>query len=106
MDSGTKSLSELVSDNLFRIPRYHRFYSWREKQLEDLWTDLENLEEGKDHYFGVMILQVTDGIEETEGAVSNTYNAYQVVDGQQRLATIGILLKAMTSEMKNSLLRT
>lgn len=100
MDSGTKSLSELTADNLFRLPRYQRFYSWNTKQLEDLWIDLENLEEGKDHYFGAMILQETDEIEETEGAVSNTYNVYQLVDGQQRLATIGILLREMISRME------
>jgi hypothetical protein len=51
------SLSKIFTENLFRIPDYKRGYSWSERQLKDVWTDLMLLDEGKDHYTGVLTLE-------------------------------------------------
>lgn len=48
------SLSKAFTENLFRIPDYQRGYSWGEKQLKEFWSDLDQLEEGKNHYTGVL----------------------------------------------------
>ena len=55
MDSGTESLGNIVNNRVFHIPNYQRYYSWEDKQLEDLWTDLIVLEQNKKHYFGTII---------------------------------------------------
>jgi hypothetical protein len=46
------SISKIFTENLFRIPDYQRGYSWTEKQLKDFWNDINQLEEGKNHYTG------------------------------------------------------
>jgi len=51
------SLSKIFTENLFRIPDYQRGYSWAEKQLKDFWNDIDQLEEGKHHYTGVLTLE-------------------------------------------------
>lgn len=100
MSSGTTSLKDLTSGRAFQIPDYQRYYSWEEKQLEDLWTDLIHLEEDKKHYFGTVILKETDRSKETEGTFGTEYNLFEIIDGQQRLTTITILFKVMTSEIE------
>ena len=51
------SVSKIFTENLFRIPDYQRGYAWSEKQLKDFWNDIEQLEEGKHHYTGVLTLE-------------------------------------------------
>ena len=41
----------------FRIPDYQRGYAWTEKQLKDFWTDIQQLEPGRNHYTGVLTLE-------------------------------------------------
>lgn len=99
MDSGTRSFSDLLSDRVFHIPNYQRYYSWEEKHLDDLWTDITILEEGKRHYFGTVILQETSDTKETEGPLSKKYQIFKIIDGQQRLTTIAIILKVLGNKM-------
>ena len=80
--SNLETLSEIFNDKIFRIPDYQRGYSWEKEQLEDFWRDLENLDEHRVHYTGMITV---------EHKKENDY--YHVVDGQQRLTTIIILLK-------------
>ncbi len=49
-----ESLTEIFNNKIFRVPDYQRGYSWGKSQLEDLWRDLEILEEGKNHYTGML----------------------------------------------------
>lgn len=99
------SASKLFTENLFRIPDYQRGFSWSEKQLKDFWNDIEQLEEGKNHYTGVVTLEAVaptlyrrwdDDLWIIE---SKRYAPYYVVDGQQRLTTIIILLQAILEKM-------
>lgn len=99
------SASKLFTENLFRIPDYQRGYSWSEKQLKDFWNDIDQLEEGKNHYTGVVTLEAVslplyqrwdDDLWIIE---SKRYSPYYVVDGQQRLTTIIILLQVILEKM-------
>ena len=78
-----KNLQEIFNEKLFRIPDYQRGYAWGEKQLTDLWRDLDTLEDGRIHYTGLL------SVDETTPTEKNTVH---VVDGQQRLATLIILI--------------
>lgn len=88
------NLTELFNTRIFRIPDYQRGYAWEDKQLGELWDDLDEIQfvdgELKKHYTGTIYLEETKPIE-TESWLSNV-KFYNVVDGQQRLTTINILL--------------
>ena len=94
------SLTDLFNRSIFRIPDYQRGYSWEELQLEEFWSDILNLLPNRDHYTGMISLKKLDR-EYTSDEKWNderwlldnwNYNAYHVVDGQQRLTTFIILI--------------
>ena len=80
------SLEAVFNGRIFRIPDYQRGYSWETGQLSDLWSDIELLDEGKDHYTGVLSVIAPD---------KKTPKTLNVVDGQQRLTTLVILIKSI-----------
>ncbi|GHT03792.1 hypothetical protein AGMMS49525_09450 [Bacteroidia bacterium] len=89
------NLSELFSSRIFRTPDYQRGYAWGEKQLSELWDDLEEIpidEKGeyKKHYTGTIFLKET--LPNSNEKWYSDAKYYDVVDGQQRLTTISILL--------------
>ncbi|WP_435362346.1 DUF262 domain-containing protein [Haloarchaeobius sp. DFWS5] len=100
MESGKKSLDELITAGVFHIPDYQRYYSWTKSEWEDLWTDLYTLPPNKQHYFGTIILQKT---KETEtGGSTGGYGSSKekpvnlLIDGQQRLTSLTLLVRSMT----------
>jgi hypothetical protein len=100
MESGKKSLKELATAGVFHIPEYQRYYSWTEPEWSDLWTDLYTLPEGKQHYFGTIVIQRTTDTEtaqQIDGYGSETEKRINLlIDGQQRLTSLTLLVKAMT----------
>lgn len=67
----------------FRIPRFQRLYSWEREQWEALVADLdESFQHQKPLFLGMCVLAM-DG------------EAYDVIDGQQRLTTLALLLGSM-----------
>jgi hypothetical protein len=101
MQSELLSISKIFSENLFRIPDYQRGYSWTEKQLKDFWMDIEQIEEGRNHYTGVLTLEDVPAAtyslwhEDFWIIKSRGYSPYYVVDGQQRLTTIIVFIQAV-----------
>lgn len=97
-----KSISEVFSNRSFRIPDYQRGYAWRkEKQLNDLWQDLELLPNNRDHFTGTLVLKPTPSpLNEWIDRRGEDHHVFDVIDGQQRLTTIVILLKAIHNEMQ------
>jgi Protein of unknown function DUF262/Protein of unknown function (DUF1524) len=67
-----------------KVPPNQRSYAWEDGHVEDLFTDLSGArEDGSDYFLGTIVLtQQNGGIPE-------------VADGQQRLATVSILLAAI-----------
>lgn len=80
-----ETLSELFNDKVFRIPDYQRGYAWGKLQINDFWSDLNNLDKDRIHYTGMI-------------TVENKEEYYHVIDGQQRLTTIMILLKVVLDQ--------
>ena len=86
-------------DNLFsstvqyRVPRYQRRYVWDETNWNRLWEDiLIQLKEAKDNQLDV---EEKDNPEHFTGPIVTcpiSGIAYEVIDGQQRLATFQIIL--------------
>ena len=82
----------------YRIPQFQRPYAWKKsEQWEPLWEDVRKVAEryleqdGEDnvrpHFLGAIVLQLR---ESRTGEVRKTL----VVDGQQRLTTLQLLIKA------------
>jgi len=93
------SLNEIFSRRIFRIPDYQRGYAWRvQKEVAEFWDDLCNLDSGRKHYTGLITLERTDdkdGWGNVEQLLKQGFQQYYVVDGQQRITTSVILIKAI-----------
>lgn len=69
----------------YRVPKFQRDYSWGQEQWEDLWNDILELtpQTSSRHYMGAL---VTETITDRE---------FQIIDGQQRMATLSLLALAV-----------
>lgn len=94
MQTRTEHVESLLLDGVFDIPEYQRSYSWEERQLDELIDDLRYLPEDRTHFFGNVILDKKD--EPYETVSGRRLDAYQVVDGQQRLTSTLILLDVIS----------
>lgn len=92
MDNNTTLGSVLQTHHRFHIPNYQRDYAWGIDQFNDLWEDLkENVKVVKEkglsdesgHFLGTIVI------------APHGYNAYDLIDGQQRMTTIFMLLTAL-----------
>ena len=80
------NLQEIFNQKIFRIPDYQRGYSWEERQCRDLWQDIDILPDCRDHYTGVLTVVSKD-------------SEILIVDGQQRLATLIILIQVIYEKL-------
>ena len=88
--AATTSYLELIGNGkAYRVPSYQRDYAWREQEWEDLWNDILDLrgQSGGWHYMGALVVQARSDRE------------FTIIDGQQRLATIGILSLAVIGKL-------
>lgn len=88
----------LLKENrtVYVIPRYQRSYAWEEQsQLNDLWEDILEtvINKGEELFTGSIIISDTDKVL-LENVDENCFYR-DVIDGQQRLTTILILLRAL-----------
>lgn len=84
LNTDTEDLKELLSNGkTYVVPAYQRDYSWKAEHWEDLWEDLVTVADtGDDHYMGALVLE------------SGERKHFRIIDGQQRLATLSILILA------------
>ena len=93
MDPQNLTLSQLLHGRLFRIPEYQRPYSWQDPQRKDLFYDLLTLHDKKqDFHFMATVVGVNNG-QRVLG--TDEYQVVDIVDGQQRLTTLILLLRAI-----------
>lgn len=96
-------LPAVVGDRLLLVPDYQRPYAWGEKQLSDLWEDLDLLGSvetvgARPHYAGTLVLRDVPQEPSGRGFVTsvddegNVLRHTEIVDGQQRLTTCFLLL--------------
>lgn len=99
-----QTFSELTAKRLFRIPNYQRPYSWTTKQRGDLFSDIRALalKPGTSHFMATMV-----GLQRAKTMiVTDEYEKVDVVDGQQRLTTLIILVKAILKALDRSITAT
>ncbi|MBI4777715.1 DUF262 domain-containing protein [Candidatus Desantisbacteria bacterium] len=81
-DTSSETYRQLIGNGLgYEIPKFQRDYSWEIDHWDDLWQDICPLNaEETEHYMGYLVLQSSDN------------KNFQVIDGQQRLATLSIII--------------
>lgn len=92
-DSGVSSqistfvygIGHLISDRMLAIPDYQRSYSWTDDEVSELWHDLQRElgRESKEYFLGSVV------------TTSTSAPRQQIIDGQQRMATVTLLYSAM-----------
>jgi uncharacterized protein with ParB-like and HNH nuclease domain len=86
------NIKNLIEQKLdFFIPSYQRGYRWDINEVEDLLEDLAEFEEKaeREDFYCLQPL-----------VVKKENNHYRVIDGQQRLTTIYLILKALENILK------
>ena len=89
-------INDFIDKNLrqYSIPVYQRNYEWSAEQCEKLFEDILQAHElDRYHFTGSVVYSLL----KTE----NKIDYYVIIDGQQRLTTIYILIKALIDVDEN-----
>lgn len=92
LNTTTSTFLELIGNGrLYRVPPYQRDYSWTEEQWEDLWTDVVDLIDRPEdtHYMGALVVE------------GRSDREFAVIDGQQRIATLSLLVLAVIKRLQS-----
>lgn len=96
-----KTIFDLLSDKKadFLIPDYQRPYAWNEDQCQTLWDDIfsfsfpnnnyEAFDENEEYFLGSIV------------TYKNESGKSEVIDGQQRLTTLMLILRAFYDKFSN-----
>jgi len=87
--------SDLIERNkrVFKVPVYQRNYDWSNIQCEKLYQDIMNANErDHKHFTGTVVYIIS--------SVGSNLDEALIIDGQQRLTTVYILLKALYDAAK------
>lgn len=87
--------SDIIEKNkrVFKVPVYQRNYDWNNIQCEKLYQDIMNANKRDHKHFTGTIVYIV-------GLDGSTLNEVLILDGQQRLTTMYILLKALYDAAK------
>jgi len=95
-----KPLTHFFNKKIYCVPSYQRGYSWEDKQILDLLTDIDHaIKLDSLHYTGTITIHPQ---KLTEKIGLNNYELLNIVDGQQRLTTIILILSYILRELKNN----
>lgn len=83
-------VKDFFNGRFFEIPKYQRGYAWEVQNVRDLFDDItESIESNSNHYIGTIVLSKDRKDDEN----------FYVVDGQQRITTISMIIKALVSQL-------
>lgn len=88
-------LDGVIEKGVFEIPSYQRGYAWQERQLKDFWNDLEHVSKLGNQFHYMHSLTLRESENEFESST------FEIIDGQQRLATSLILLGLLAKTTQN-----
>ena len=92
------TLDELLTTRLFRIPHYQRAYSWQDQHRDAMFNDIQSLRNMPADSFHFMATVLGEKLDKTK-ILDETYHRIDIVDGQQRITTLVILLKAIEQDL-------
>lgn len=89
-----KSIAVLFRDikkHKYIIPDYQREYKWEVDKCETMWNDIiENIDSPSEYFFGTIV------------TYKNNKGDFEVIDGQQRLTSFFLLLRALYRKLEQS----
>ena len=98
LNAVTRSVGDIFTVNKrYLVPRFQREYSWGKEEIDEIWDDdsqeisVRGKQEKNEEYFiGCIVLVGEDSKRD-----------YLIVDGQQRLTTLTIFLRAIVERLKD-----
>jgi hypothetical protein len=92
MKAEARELTFLSAEGIVRVPFFQREYVWDEENWSELLANLGT--EGRSHFLGSLILK-------QQVPQSGAPREVLVIDGQQRLTTLSVLLKALYDSLED-----
>ncbi len=88
-----------LPSTIFSIPAYQRNYTWAEENCEKLLQDIVSISQNKKTHFMGSITYILQWIDDEESL--RQLQEYLIIDGQQRITTLMLLLKAIETKIQN-----
>ncbi|MCQ2695345.1 DUF262 domain-containing protein [Helicobacter pylori] len=88
-----------LTGTIFSIPVYQRNYTWEEENCEKLLQDIINISQNKKTHFMGSITYILHWIDDEKSL--RQLQEFVIIDGQQRITTIMLLLKAIETKIPN-----
>ncbi|NHB28223.1 DUF262 domain-containing protein [Helicobacter pylori] len=84
---------------IFSIPVYQRNYTWEEENCEKLLQDIVSISQNKKTHFMGSITYILHWIDDEKSL--RKLQEFVIIDGQQRITTLMLLLKAIETKIPN-----
>ncbi|MUU55517.1 DUF262 domain-containing protein [Helicobacter pylori] len=88
-----------LTGTIFSIPVYQRNYTWEEKNCKKLLQDIVSISQNKKTHFMGSITYILHLIDDKKSL--RQLQEFVIIDGQQRITTIMLLLKAIETKIPN-----
>ncbi|MGL2728602.1 DUF262 domain-containing protein [Helicobacter pylori] len=88
-----------LTSTIFSIPVYQRNYTWEEENCEKLLQDIINISQNKKTHFMGSITYILHLIDDEKSL--RKLQEFVIIDGQQRITTTMLLLKAIETKIPN-----
>ncbi|GAA8881705.1 DUF262 domain-containing protein [Helicobacter pylori] len=88
-----------LTSTIFSIPVYQRNYTWEEENCEKLLQDIISISQNKKTHFMGSITYILHLIDDEKSL--RKLQEFVIIDGQQRITTIMLLLKAIETKIPN-----
>ncbi len=88
-----------LTGTIFSIPVYQRNYTWKEKNCKKLLQDIVSISQNKKTHFMGSITYILHLIDDEKSL--RQLQEFVIIDGQQRITTIMLLLKAIETKIPN-----
>lgn len=88
-----------LTGTIFSIPVYQRNYTWKEENCEKLLQDIISISQNKKTHFMGSITYILHLIDDEKSL--RQLQEFVIIDGQQRVTTIMLLLKAIETKIQN-----
>ncbi|GAA6950283.1 DUF262 domain-containing protein [Helicobacter pylori] len=88
-----------LTGTIFSIPVYQRNYTWEEENCEKLLQDIVSISQNKKTHFMGSITYILHLINDEKSL--RQLQEFVIIDGQQRITTLMLLLKAIETKIPN-----
>ncbi|MGL2822107.1 DUF262 domain-containing protein [Helicobacter pylori] len=92
-----------LTGTIFSIPVYQRNYTWKEKNCEKLLQDIVSISQNKKTHFMGSITYILHLIDDEKSL--RQLQEFVIIDGQQRITTLMLLLKAIETKIQNEAIK-